>query len=280
MFSVRKILFPVDFSRRCRGAAVAVRLLAKQFGSAQSPIEISVLHVIDVADFESKLTERRQQLSDFIRKELPNHAATPWVVNGDAALRIVEWSRSEGADLIVIPTQGLGTFRRVLLGSVTAKVLHDADCPVLTSAHMDETPAADLSAIHRVLCAIDFGPRSGPVLQSSYQLAQRFGAQLMIAHAIPICNMPPDGYWLTDWRSETARSVEEKIDSLASEAGIRATEYAIVDGDPPHALRAAALRLGADVLVIGRSQTLGLRGRLGATAYGTLAQSPCPVLSV
>ena len=28
--------------------------------------------------------------------------------------------------------------RRLLLGSVTAKILHDAECPVWTAAHVDE----------------------------------------------------------------------------------------------------------------------------------------------
>jgi hypothetical protein len=34
--------------------------------------------------------------------------------------------------MILMPTHGYGPFRQMLLGSVTAKVLHDSKCPVLT----------------------------------------------------------------------------------------------------------------------------------------------------
>jgi len=40
----------------------------------------------------------------------------------------------------MMPTHGLGGFRRFLLGSVTAKVLHDADCPVWTGVHLERAP--------------------------------------------------------------------------------------------------------------------------------------------
>ena len=45
--------------------------------------------------------------------------------DGDPAEAIVEFARSEKIDLIAMPTHGYGGFRRLLIGSVTAKVLHD-----------------------------------------------------------------------------------------------------------------------------------------------------------
>ena len=47
--------------------------------------------------------------------------------------------------------------RRFLLGSVTAKVLHNCGCPVWTAAH-PEGEAADKFESRNVLCAVDFGP--------------------------------------------------------------------------------------------------------------------------
>ena len=52
----------------------------------------------------------------------------------------------------------------MLLGSVTAKVLHDAHCPVFTSTHAESTPAA-LPPIRTILCAVDFGPQSEAVIR-------------------------------------------------------------------------------------------------------------------
>ena len=68
-------------------------------------------------------------------------------------------------DLIMMPTHGYGPFRRFLLGSVTAKILHDATCPVWTSTHLETSVGTGKVGIRKVLGAVDFGPRSSVVLQ-------------------------------------------------------------------------------------------------------------------
>ncbi|MGC1134425.1 MAG: universal stress protein [Nitrososphaeraceae archaeon] len=50
---------------------------------------------------------------------------------GDAAQRIIETARAEKCDLVVIDSRGLGTFKQLLLGSVSQKVSNYTDCPVL-----------------------------------------------------------------------------------------------------------------------------------------------------
>ena len=50
---------------------------------------------------------------------------------GNAAQRIIETARAEKCDLVVIGSRGLGTFKQLLLGSVSQKVSNYVDCPVL-----------------------------------------------------------------------------------------------------------------------------------------------------
>lgn len=50
---------------------------------------------------------------------------------GDPADAIVDEAGDWGADLIVLGTRGLGGAQRLLLGSVSTKVLHRAPCDVL-----------------------------------------------------------------------------------------------------------------------------------------------------
>jgi nucleotide-binding universal stress UspA family protein len=65
--------------------------------------------------------------------ELPSDLATKeGVKTGDAALKIVEAAEEQKCDLIVIATHGHSAVRRLLLGSVTGKVVRLAPCPVLT----------------------------------------------------------------------------------------------------------------------------------------------------
>lgn len=48
-----------------------------------------------------------------------------------AATMIVDAARAFGADLIVVGTRGYGAVRGMVVGSVTQRLLHVADCPVL-----------------------------------------------------------------------------------------------------------------------------------------------------
>jgi nucleotide-binding universal stress UspA family protein len=52
---------------------------------------------------------------------------------GDAADEIVNVAEEIGADLIVLGCHERGTVERILLGSVSSKVLHQARCPVLVA---------------------------------------------------------------------------------------------------------------------------------------------------
>jgi len=75
---------------------------------------------------------------------------TRMLLRGDPAHEIAEAARSHNAGLIIMATHGYWTLCRLLLGSVTAKVLHETQCPVLTGAHLEESESREFS-IRRVL---------------------------------------------------------------------------------------------------------------------------------
>ncbi|MDT7899202.1 MAG: universal stress protein [Sulfolobales archaeon] len=56
---------------------------------------------------------------------------TSQVLEGDPATSIIEYASKNGADLIVIGSRGLSTFKRLVLGSVSSKVVQESRIPVL-----------------------------------------------------------------------------------------------------------------------------------------------------
>ena len=88
--------------------------------------------------YQIHLNDTKKKLGEYLRPEFPN--ASRETCEGEAASRIVAFAKSHDIDLIMMPTHGLGPFRRFLIGSITAKVLHDAHCPVWTGVHMEAAP--------------------------------------------------------------------------------------------------------------------------------------------
>jgi hypothetical protein len=71
---------------------------------------------------------------------------------GDAPSTIVDVALSLGVDLIVMGTHGRRGFKRLLAGSVTEAVLHEARCPVLTVPPRAGSAASEPVTFKGILC--------------------------------------------------------------------------------------------------------------------------------
>ena len=74
---------------------------------------------------QAALEEARTLLAE---SGIQARSATPV---GDAAAEIVRVAEESGADLVVLGARGLNPVKRLVLGSVSTKVLHEAPCDVL-----------------------------------------------------------------------------------------------------------------------------------------------------
>jgi nucleotide-binding universal stress UspA family protein len=259
--------------------------------------EIVLLHVVipPLANFSSFEAMAYTSAGDLAREIAENRTADleafPCIAPDDTAVRrvvlegdptqgIVEFASGEKCDLIVMPTHGYGPFRRFLLGSVTAKVLHDAICPVWTGPHMERAP--DYSTVHfqNIVCAVDLGLHSREVLCWAAWFAREYGAHLSIVHAIPSSATRLGGFYFDpDWRTQLTRTAMERIAYLRQEMEIEAS-VAIEAGEPPVVVTAAAETLGADLLVIGRGSTPRAHGHLPTNAYAIVREAKCPVVTI
>jgi len=278
MFPPRKILFPVDFSARCTAAARMVETFAGHFTA-----RLTLLHVVEpimYTDLPVDATSiAEEQLASYLPENFLNCDVERVMLYGDAAHRIVDFAHDGKFNLIMLPTHGYGRFRRFILGSVAAKVLHDAQCPVWTGAHMEHVPNGANIQFRSVVCAIDLGKQSCAALRWAGLFAREFGARLTIVHAVPAAKDHPNVYSHQDWRQEVIQGSKEKIQALQRSIGIEGT-IAVIPDEVPFAVSTTARHNDADLLVIGRSVDDGMLGRLRTNAYSIIRQSPCPVVSV
>ncbi len=290
---IRKVLLPVDFSERSRGAARYAEALASRFHA-----ELVVLHVVpppyllyggtgEATAYSSlpdiiadRMAAAKARLDAFAAGIPDGIRARRVLLEGDAAGAIVDFAHAERCDVIVMPTHGYGPFRRFLIGSVTAKVLHDVDCPVWTGPHLENAPEWRAVEWRRIACALDLGPRSGEVLAWAARMARHSGAELALVHAVPASTASLGGLMFDPQAgAELAQDARERMAQLQEGLSVCGGIH-VERGDPAAAVSQAAASLSADLLVIGRSLQGGVLGRLRANAYAIIRESPCPVVSI
>lgn len=188
-----KILLPVDFSEHTAGAAHYARALACRFHS-----DLTIAHVFQAQNlmftgeaampatwYEDMRNESQRRLQECYVDEFENIPVRRLLLDGDPARSIVDLARHDDTDLIVVPTHGYGGFRRFLLGSVTAKLLDDVDCPVLTGVHIQAPPALEPIFFRHILRAVDFDAAGEKALRWAAGFAADFHSCLTVVHALP-----------------------------------------------------------------------------------------------
>lgn len=84
----------------------------------------------EMADrFQSEMEELKQEFKSHNIDVITEVVVSP--VKENAAVQIVAYANKHDMDLIIIGSRGLGNMKKMLLGSVSSKVVQQASCPVL-----------------------------------------------------------------------------------------------------------------------------------------------------
>jgi nucleotide-binding universal stress UspA family protein len=288
MRAFQKILFPVDMSDSCTATARFVEAIAKKYSA-----ELTLLHVLEmpsgvipdwyggavpVIDTAAIWQAETEAAQSYLADEFQGLKVHRVVVEGDVAQAIDQYARENGTDLIMMPTHGYGLFRTLLLGSVTAKVLHDTPCPVWTGVHVEDAPAVS-PEFATIVCAVDRTEDSIATMRFACRLAHDNQANLSLVHAIPGAEVAPEKYFDADLREYLEQDARKTIAELQHSAGVHAP-LCLGAGEVAHVVRDSALGHSADLVVIGRGHATRTLGRLRSNVYSIIRQAPCPVISV
>jgi nucleotide-binding universal stress UspA family protein len=207
------------------------------------------------------------------------------IAEGSTVGEIVRLVDSQAADLLVMATHGRSGFERLILGSVTEKMLRKSPCPLLTVPPRAEPPPAGVDPFRRILCAVDFSPSSLRALRFAESLAEQADAELAVMHVIEPASVlePVPAVEPGQTPGAVARAVVEQRlrEAIASDARTysRVTEV-IAHGKPyVQILREAGAR-GTGLIVLGaHGGHFGLP-TFGSTTNHVVREAGCPVLTV
>jgi nucleotide-binding universal stress UspA family protein len=201
------------------------------------------------------------------------------VAEGDPAPVIVSWAAENGVDLIMMGTHGHGAFRNLLLGSVTAKVLHDTACAVWTAAHEAKPALESNPSYTKMLCATSAGLEDEDLIRGATALAREYGAELRLVHAVPAPASPIERGMDAEFHQYLADAFRKDIAKLQQRAGTN-LPVCIEAGGVSEVVRDVALEHKSDLILIGRGTLHDTLGRLRTNTYAIIRDAPCPVISL
>lgn len=282
----RKILCPIDFSS---GSHRAMRLAASV--AKDDAAEIVVAHAwymppiafgggatmprdtmqYVVADAERGLADAVHELKDLgvrrVTKKLAN--GVPWA-------EIVELATHDRCDLIVMGTHGRTALTRVLLGSVTEKVVRHATCSVLTVRPEAETPR-----LGHVVCPIDFSESSRHAANVAVDIATRHDGRVTLLHVIdlPITIPGEPTAMLGDLGESSAKLLDTWANELRAKASVPIAARTEIGSAGSRLLDAIEQDATISLVVVGSHGRTGIkRALLGSVAEKLVRHATCPVL--
>jgi nucleotide-binding universal stress UspA family protein len=279
-----KIIYPVDFSKRCTLATHHVRVWVEHFHAVLDTLHIVTnntsgpLYNPSFYKEESRLVARRTaDLKHFSDHYFGNDMARSSVLTGDRANLIQHFADRSQADLIMLPRNRQTLISRLFHDSLTAQLLERCRSSIWMTEHLEE---ATPSVPSNVLCAVQLGhdatldAQNQRIFHAVQKLVSNFQAEVTFLHVTGDKNMSEPS---TELQMKTGSMfwLEQARAFFGSSVKLLRTSGSIIAG-----IRETARRIGADLIVVGRVRpgaiSLGRQSRLLKVDHAVRS----PVLSV
>lgn len=302
MIEITRILCPVDFSVFSRRALDYAIGIARWYEA-----RVTVLHVyptgIPPAAFAPgapvvlepvvmSAVDRQTleaELKAFVDPERAEGVPVETLITEGSIWReIVAQAERLPADLVVLGTHGRSGFERLVLGSVTEKLLRVAPCPVLTvpAAAPDAVPIAP-GLFKRILLPTDFSPAAARARAWAMSLAQEADAELFVLHVFEEPAMTEDEAFprstLAAYREEYEEWCAARLhEEIPAEVRRWCTVHELTTvGSAHREILRVARENSCDLIVMGVGRRRGLGDRMfGSTTQHVVRSAASPVLTI
>lgn len=263
---IKHILVTTDLSETARVAFSHAAGFARSFGA-----HVTLLHVDDLGDSEvmgwendeveeyvQNVLQLRIQLLEKSRQELANFGVTvnARMIGGSAAREILKFARENQVDLIVLAKHGLSGFKRLLLGSVSKKVIRKADVPVLL-VDAEKKPTSSPNVYRTLMTTTDFSKDSERGLHATLELANALDAHVKVVNVVkvplPLVTIPGESpvTWPPTHLAFLQEHYQERLARLLAEQGNSKLSYHVESSNAvAETLVEVADKVKADLLVM------------------------------
>lgn len=287
--SFRNILCTTDLSDHSNTAITYGAALAREFNA-----KLYVGHVVDltamVAYGEVLFTpvEIQEKTVAFAEEQIERNmraASIEWealVSVGHPADEIAGMVSEHAIDLVISATQGRSGLKRVILGSVTGRLMRSLGCPFLIVRDV-ENSRGDL--FKRIMVGCDFSEDSNLAFNYGLSLAQEFESDLHLVHVMETADYKDlvKGEKGMDVEHPDHKAKKEQLRRMLPEESYNwcRPKLVLLAGRPFEEITKYALFNQMDLIVLGiRGHNLIETLLAGSTTDRVSRQSPCPVLSV
>ncbi len=285
---VERILLSTDGSEYSEGAVREAIKLARKCSSRLAAISVveSNPELETIAPQVLEQAERKARVQLDAVKERAAKAGVDCecvIREGEDGYRyIVEEAKQRGSTLIVMGRRGRTGLKRLMMGSVTARVIGHAPCTVLVVPR-----AAEFECRH-LLLASDGSACSDAAAGEAIAMTKQLGSRLTIVAVVPSESMSPMDIvssqmqrgMIAETETRAAEQTIAKVKDAAARAGVQA-DGLVMGGKPPEAILQTAKEKRADLIVLGSHGKTGVEKLLmGSVAERVIVLSACPVLVV
>jgi len=294
---LKNILCTTDFSDFSNYAIPYAIRLAKEFNA-----KLYVCHVVDITpvavydqavvywvDQQKALTEYAQEQLNRLIGEQPLDVEE-LVVVGHPVDDISRIAGEKKIDLAVAATHGRSGLRRVILGSVTERLIQTLPCPLMSIRSPEQesvAPSDQEIRMKKILVGCDFSADSLLAFEYALSFAQEFESELHLVHVIE----PPiyKHLFMKDIKpaEELRQRIREPLDVMLGKMIPQEARHwcrhttALLAGQPHEELTRYAAVNDMDLIVLGiRGHGLVETLLVGSTTDRVIRQAQCPVLSV
>lgn len=224
-----------------------------------------------------------KRASEQIRSIFPSWQVSYEAVADSPAWALIRKADEWKPDLIVMGARGLSVFGgRLILGSISQRVLYEARCSVRVARGSDSTDDKPV----RILIGVDNSPDSkaavDEVCNREWSRGTEVGLLVVVDTVMAIATDPADtsAKWIEVAEEENWDQVRELFAPAAEKlrnAGLHA-EVLIRRGNPADQLLQEAHTWGADCIFVGAKGTRGIdRLLLGSVSSAVSARAHCSV---